>query len=98
MYTTLYNMHIVKEKTIWISKLLYFQLQVQTNSESSTVLILDHTAGELHNKVMLTVSANKRYTVGEWKFTDGLLIGFVTVFMDFRTLGVIIVMFHFPVL
>ena len=43
-----------KKKTIWISKLLYFQLQVQTNSESSTVLILDHTAGELHNKVMLT--------------------------------------------
>ena len=56
MYTILYNMHIVKEKKkkIWISKLLYFQLQVQTNSESSTVLILDHTAGELHNKVMLT--------------------------------------------
>lgn len=55
MYTILYNMPIVKEKkTIWISKLLYFQLQVQTNSESSTVLILDHTAGELHNKVMLT--------------------------------------------
>ena len=36
--------------------------------------------------------------MGEWKFTDGLLIGFVTVFMDFRSLGVIIVMFHFPVL
>lgn len=34
---------------------LLLQLQTQTNAEGSAILILDHTAGELHNKVNKTV-------------------------------------------
>lgn len=33
---------------MWI---LFFKLQRQTCAESSAILVLDHTAGELHNKV-----------------------------------------------
>lgn len=29
----------------------FFQLQGQTNAEGSAILVLDHTAGELYNKV-----------------------------------------------
>ena len=34
---------------------LLFQLQGQTNAEGSAILVLDHTAGELYNKVRKSI-------------------------------------------
>ena len=47
---SLYESKVIEESNA-IFLFITLQLQSQTNSEGSAILVLDNTAGELHNKV-----------------------------------------------